>query len=185
MNSTLKLDTKDLESIKQEIQQLQNRVIQTLVPTILALGLIAIANPDYINLFTLGCTFSVLFSSSLYIACLSYKIFRNSQFLAVFYIVEREQGKVYWDDALFEYRRIKGIPFIIHSETTTAAFIYIVLAITFFCIFYNTNFLVSLLFTFALIFNSCIIFHTYYSRDENLKIWHDIKKKMESNITKI
>jgi len=46
MSKVVRLDETDRENVHKEISQCQGRVIQTLVPTILALGLIAIADPE-------------------------------------------------------------------------------------------------------------------------------------------
>ena len=91
---TLVVSKSSHEKVIKEIADSQTRVVQTLVPTILAIGLIAVAasaslgGSEGASRFRLdivvGCTFAILFSSSIYVAALSYKIFRNGTFLSVF-----------------------------------------------------------------------------------------------------
>lgn len=135
----MKVDTGDWHKIRREIEQCQARVLQTLVPTILSLGLIAfsrfvneaeVGSPPYI---TMGATFAVLLASSLYIASLSYKIFMNAGFLSVF--AEKKPDTIYWEDVVVKFRELAGRPRIIHSETTTAAMIYIILTAIYVFIF--------------------------------------------------
>ena len=67
MSKKVSINEKDREKIEMEIAHSQGRIIQTLVPTILALGLLGIASPENIRDITLGSAFAVLFSSSLYV----------------------------------------------------------------------------------------------------------------------
>jgi hypothetical protein len=70
----LEIDKKDHDKVLSEISDCQGRILQTLVPTIISVGLISIADRENIALITLVTSFSVLFGSSLYVASLSYKI---------------------------------------------------------------------------------------------------------------
>lgn len=174
----MSVDEKDREKVETEIETCQARVIQTLVPTILALGLISIADPQSIRNVTMGCAFAVLFSSSLYVASLSYKIFLNASFLQVFGRTDIKKNKIYWEDALSEYRK-KHLPMIIHSETTTAAAIYMVLSFMFFFIFHKVNLIASFVAAAVLLFNSICIFLVYKRRHKCLKKWQDVKSILE------
>jgi len=135
-NGSLHVYQKDREKVVTEIAQCQARVVQTMVPTILALGLIAVADAEKAGVLTFGCAFAILFCSSLYVASLSCKIFQNGAFLKVFGPDEPEPSVVYWEDALATFRE-KDTMFPIHSETWAAAVIYVVLSLTFFFIFYR------------------------------------------------
>ena len=59
------------KKVTREIEQLQTRVIQTLVSTILAFGLVTLAGVEKISYLSLGGAIAVLFTSSLYIATVS------------------------------------------------------------------------------------------------------------------
>ena len=54
-----------------ELQSCQERTLQTFVPTIIAVGLIAIADRGNFALVTLASSFAVLFGSSMYVASLA------------------------------------------------------------------------------------------------------------------
>ena len=179
MSKKVSINEKDREKIEMEIAHSQGRIIQTLVPTILALGLLGIASPENIRDITLGSAFAVLFSSSLYVTSLSYKIFRNAQFLKVFLSPEKRENEIYWENALSEYQNKHGLPILIHSETTTVGAIYMVLSITFFFIFYRVNMIASFVCTFILLWISFCIFLIYKRRDNVLHTWQDLKPIIE------
>ncbi|MFC1947531.1 hypothetical protein ACFLXY_06400 [Chloroflexota bacterium] len=136
----MQVDERDWDKVTKEIEQCQSRVLQTLVPTVLALGLIGFSGmsmstessfPPY---FAMGATFAVLLATSLYIASLSYKIFMNGTFLSVF--APKQSDIIYWERVVKLFRgEPSGKPKIIHSETTTAGTIYMILALTYIFIF--------------------------------------------------
>ncbi len=179
MSQMISLDESDRERIETELRQCQARVVQTLVPTILALGLIALAESARIRDISLGCAFAVLFSSSLYVASLSYKIIRNAEFLKVFASPEIGDNKICWEYALSAYRKTYGNPLVIHSETTTAATIYSVLSLAFFFIFYRVNLIASIVGTVVLLFVSFGIFLTYKRSNKVTERWEKLKATLE------
>ncbi len=178
MSQIMSVDEKDLKRVQTELSQCQARVLQTLVPTILGFGLIAIANPQSIRDVTLGCNFAILFSSSLYVASLSYKIFRNAAFLRTFLTAEVEKNKIYWEKVLSKYWE-EHHPFPIHSETTTAGFIYVVLALTFLFIFYKVDPIAASIGTVLLLLVALSIFMIYVKKGNYQKTWEDIKEALE------
>lgn len=180
MSQVVSVDEKDRDKIEREIEQCQTRFAQVLVPTVLAFGLIAIADPENIRHVTLGCAFAVLFSSSLYFASLSYKIMRNGIFLQVFgREYSGEDKKIYWENALSVYREKSDLPPLIHSETITAGAIYAVLSLTYFFIFYRVNLIASIVATFILLCISFSILWVYKKRRNIRKAWGDLKSDIE------
>jgi len=175
MEKNLKLHEEDRKAFHDEIQQCQSRVLQTLVPTILALGLIAVADPENIGGLSLGCAFAVLFSSSLYVASLSFKIFRNASFLDAFSDREAKQGAEYvrLSDAISYFNAQSVSPTVLRAETSTAALIYLVLAVTFGYIFYSVNLIVTIICTVILLSVSIRIIHIYKSFSEYKEVWKD------------
>lgn len=163
MSKVVRLDETDRENVHKEISQCQGRVIQTLVPTILALGLIAIADPENLGTLSLGCAFAVLFSSSLYVASLSFKIFRNATFLSTFLPEGSDETTIHWEKALVEFNTRQRIPKILRAETTTAAAIYAVLALTFCYIFIRIHIIATLVGTLLLLGVALRIFILYKS----------------------
>ena len=119
MAQSVTLDDKSREKVIKEISELQARVLQTLVPTILALGLIAVAasaklgSSDGTGGFEpkiiMGCTFAILFTSGLFVAALSYKIQFNGNCLRVFPPRDSKKGEVDWEEAKRVYL---GRPFL-------------------------------------------------------------------------
>ena len=177
MSQTVSLDENDRNKIEAEIAQYQARVIQTLVPTILALGLLAIANPANIDKpIALGCAFAILFSSGLYVASLSYKIFMNATFLRTFSNIE--PNKIYWEEAISEYRHYRRV-LLFQSETATAAIIYAVLALTFLFIFYEVNPVASALGALLLLLVAFSIWMIYARRTSYANTWKDLKPHLE------
>jgi cell division protein FtsL len=192
MKKVGRLYDKDREKVVREIEQLQGRVIQTLVPTILAFGLVAFAGAEKVNYLSLGGIFAVLFTSSLYVAATSYKIFKNSAFLQTFDPAENTEDTIYYENInmLARERKIRDFkqePPIIKTETTTASVIYAVLALTFFYIFYmereaEVGFLIATsIGTTILLLNSFIIFMVYVKRNENKERWEKVKDKLKES----
>jgi len=71
----------DRDQGRTELEQCQERIMQTLAPILIVVGLISIADRENVALITLCSSFTVLFGSSLYVASLGYKIFRNTTFI--------------------------------------------------------------------------------------------------------
>jgi hypothetical protein len=174
----------DITQVVGEMQQMQSRVMQTLVPTILALGLISFAGRESINYLSFGGAFAVLFTSSLYVSSLSYKIFRNAAFLSVFNRKVDTKDTIYYENLMKKYRSIKHDPPVIHAETTTAAIIYLVLSITFFFIFFmekgnDLTFLIAIIVaTVILLFNCLILWLIYINRDNSCELWEKIRDEL-------
>jgi len=125
------LSTAAEDALNNEIESCQDRIVRVLVPTIISFGITAVgrvgvdatATVSYEILF--GALFAVLFSSSLYIASMSYKIFERAAFLRVLSGQETD-----WETVVREYRS-RYAPRIIGSETTAIGWIYMVLAVLF------------------------------------------------------
>ena len=144
----MKLDEKDREKILAEIADCQNRILQTLVPTILAVGLVSIADKKHFALITLFASFAILFGASLYIANLSYKIFRNATFIKA--ITERENNgndsMIHWEKALSIFSKKAAPPAIIGYETKTIAVIFLVFALVYTLMFFSMQPVLSIVF---------------------------------------
>ncbi len=167
----------DRRYVESEIQGAQTRVMQTLVPTILSLGLIAICNTNQLGRVSMGCAFGVLFSSSLYVAALSYKIFRNGAFLAAFPPAEKP-GALRWERLLTDFNEQRKQT-IIQAETPTAAVIYAVLALTFLFIFVPAEPVLACGGTAVLLVVSLLIFSIYRRKREFKGRWTTIKEQRE------
>ncbi|NIV03606.1 hypothetical protein GWN26_13275 [Candidatus Saccharibacteria bacterium] len=176
MNNSITVDSGDLEKVKNEIDQMQTRVIQILVPTILGFGLIAIADPQSIRDITMGCAFAILFSSSLFVTALSYKIFRNASFLQIFAKAESTRETVYWEDALSDFRKKGGVPRIVHSETTAVATIYAVMAFTYFFMFYRISLVAAAVLSLILLIVAIRMFLLYQNLEKFDNTWKKVKK---------
>ncbi len=178
LEMTGRISAKDRDKVMEETSQCQARVVQTMVPTILALGLLAVAPPGNLDGIALGCAFAIVFCSGLYVACLSFKIFRNAAFLSVFSDwIDRKDGTINFEDLIGRYRG-GGRAFPIHSETTTAGIIYLALAATFFYIFHGKSILAARVCATALVVVSGFILATYYSRGIHTKRWMKVKKEV-------
>jgi len=141
----VKLDENDRQKVIDEIAACQERILQTFVPTIIAVGLIAIADRENFATITLVSAFVVLFGSSLYVASLSYKIFRNACFIRALSEIA-PSATVHWEDMLSRFNKAQTPPRIIGYETHTVAFIYVIFSLAFVYMFYEINLPVTLLF---------------------------------------
>lgn len=125
------------DTLNREIESSQERIVNVLVPTIISFGITAIGNSgvgqaaalDYDILF--GALFAVQFTSSLYIASLSYKIFERAAFLR-----RLTEDEADWETVINVYRN-NYAPWFISSETTTIGWIYVVLAVLFGLLFFG------------------------------------------------
>lgn len=162
---SIKLEEKDREKVVSEISDCQSRIVQVLVPTVIAVGLISIADRDKFALITLITSFAILFSSSLYIASLSYKIFRNASFLRVVSELEdKEKTSLHWERALSMFGKLIKPPFIIGYETKTISVIFIVFSISFVFMFFEMNSILSVVLgSILLIVGLSIFFIPFYS----------------------
>lgn len=125
------------EAINREIESCQDRIVRVLVPTIISFGIATIgqlrggAGGPLSYDFLFGALFAVLFSSSLYIASMSYKIFERAAFLRA--LTDRTAD---WETVIRMYRK-RYSPRIIGSETTTISWIYMLLAVMFGALFWG------------------------------------------------
>jgi len=142
----VKLDENDRNKVVAEIADCQGRILQVFVPTIIAVGLISIADRQNIATITMVCAFVVMFGSSLYVANLSYKIFRNACFVRAVTTLAPKDGVVHWEEMLSRFNREQAPPAIIGYETRTIAFIYMIFAGAFFYMFREIDLLSSALF---------------------------------------
>jgi hypothetical protein len=140
----VKIDENDRQKVIDEIAASQERILQTFVPTIIAVGLIAIADRDTFATITLVCAFVVLFGASLYIASLSFKIFRNATFIRALSDVTPKSETVHWENMLARFNQQQTPPTIIGYETRTIAAIFMVFSFAFVYMFYEINLLMSL-----------------------------------------
>lgn len=79
------------------------------------------------------------------------------------------------------YREKGWLPPVVHSETTTAAVIYVALSATFLLVFYKVNPVVTIVDTVILLLISFGIFVTYIRRDKTLEKWRIIKVEIEKS----
>jgi len=142
----VKLADSDRQKVIDEISASQERILQTFVPTIIAVGLIAIADRENFATITLVSAFVVLFGSSLYVASLSYKIFRNACFIRALSEFAPSTGSLHWEDLLSRFNKAQTPPKIIGYETHTVAFIYMIFSLAFIYMFYVINLPITLLF---------------------------------------
>jgi hypothetical protein len=147
---SMKINEKDREKIISEISECQGRILQTLVPTIIAIGLISIADREEFALITSVTAFSVLFGTSVYVASLSYKIFRNSSFIRALTDRAETSNTIYWEEALSKFNKYQSPPAIIGYETRTIAVVYLVFSLTYTYMFYEIYPLVTTVLGFVL-----------------------------------
>ena len=185
----IRTDKKSRDKVEQELFQLQSRVIQTLVPTILGIGLVSVGTvaiggqPEPTKV-TAGATFAILFTTSLYIASLTFKIFMNAAFLSVF-DPSTEQGKISWEEAVGKYRRGIYLLGFLRAESMAIGIIYVVLAATFLYMFFDVGddtFSRAILYvsTGVLVLTALLIILVYATRTRHDKRWSDIKTEYES-----
>ena len=141
----MQLNSDDRNKILTEISECQSRILQVFVPTIIAVGLISIADKDKFALITLFSSFAILFGSSLYVTNLSYKIFRNATFLKVINENNKtNEDEIYWENALSLFHTKIAPPKVIGYETKTIAVIYMMFSIVFIFMFFSINLFFSL-----------------------------------------
>lgn len=142
----MNLEPQDRQKVIDEISACQERILQTFVPTIIAVGLIAIADRENFATITMVCAFAVLFGSSLYVASLSYKIFRNACFIRALGDLSVDSTALHWEDMLSRFHSSVAPPRIIGYETRTIAFIYLIFSLAFVLMFREIDLPMSLLF---------------------------------------
>ncbi|MCW9026600.1 MAG: hypothetical protein OQJ77_04720 [Thiovulaceae bacterium] len=167
---------KDRDKVLKEISDSQNRILQIFVPTIIAVGLISIADKDKFALITLFAFFAILFASSLYISSLSYKIFRNASFLNA---VDSKasnvnDGTIHWEKAFSLFSKKASIPKIIGYETKTIAVIFVMFSIVYIAMFFSMNPLLSIGLGLVLIIISIRMLLLPSKSKNYLKIWQDV-----------
>lgn len=138
---------KDREKVVNEISECQGRILQTFVPTIIAIGLISVANRDEFAFITLVCSFSILFGSSLYVASLCYKIFRNAAFIrALTELNNDNEDVVSWEAALALFNKKFPPPKVLGAETKTISVVYATFSATYVLMFYEISLFFAFLF---------------------------------------
>ena len=169
----------DREQVRAELEQCQERIIQTLVPTLIAVGLISIADRENIALITLCSSFAVLYGSSLYVASLSYKIFRNTTFIQALNERNSSDSDIYWWGALSRYNQLYSPPLVIGYETTTISVVYFVFSIAFVIMFYEIQLLLSLALGFLLASVAIRIFIIPREAKNQLSAWRTVFKEID------
>jgi len=168
------------EQVLAELKSCQERTLQTLVPTIISVGLISIADRDKFALITLVSAFSILFGSSLYIASLAHKIFRNATYLQALDELDTESFVYSWGAALSKFNQIAKPPGIIGYETTTIATIYIVFSGAYLLMFFEMNMLLSSLLSVVLATIAIKIFCIPRLGQQYLEYWREVLKQEEN-----
>ncbi len=140
----MSIDEADRQKVIDEINGCQERILETFVPTIIAVGLIAVADRDTFATVTLICAFVVLFGASLYTASLSYKIFRNACFIRALSDLAPIEGSAHWEDMLARFNREQRPPMIIGYETRTIAFIFMIFSLAYVYMFFEINALMAM-----------------------------------------
>lgn len=107
------------------------------------------------------------------VASLNYKIFRNAAFLHVFTGKKKTEDEFFWQWAVRRFQE-GYVDFPLHSETTTAGVIYLVLPSTFFFIFWRENLLVSGIGTALLTGIAITILGIYAARGRFVDRWQQI-----------
>ncbi len=132
LDKRFELSESACKKAKAEIENCQKRIIQIMAPTIVAFGITGISSIGEGSgeniLFIFLALFAVLFSSSLYIASLSYKIFKNAAYL-------RKYAKKEDWEKLMEIERGLYRTWFIGTETSAIGCIYILLSVIFGIIF--------------------------------------------------
>jgi len=169
----MEIHNKDRDKVIAEISECQARILQTLVPTIIAVGLISIADREKFALITSVTAFSVLFGTSLYVASLSYKIFRNSSFIRALTDLTTSDT-VYWEEALSKFNKNQSPPTIIGYETKTVAIVYLVFAITYIYMFYELAPLITCVLGSVLAIVALKILFIPNSADKYHKKWKEV-----------
>lgn len=177
----MKLDEKDREKVLKEIADCQSRILQTLVPTILAVGLVSIADKKNFALITLFSSFAILFAASLYIANLSYKIFRNATFIKA--LSERECDKddnmIHWEKALSLFSKKANPPKIIGYETKTIAVIFLVFSAVYGVMFFSMQPYLSVGFGLILGVVALTILKIPSKSEEHYRMWKQVLNEYE------
>lgn len=171
----------DREQVRSELELCQDRIAQTLVPTIIAVGLISIADRENIVLVTLSSSFSVLFASSLYVASLSYKIFRNTTFIQAINELHTSESNDYWWGALMKFNDNSKPPLFIGFETRAISVVYFVFAIAFIFMFYDVNPLLSIGLGLILISVAARIFLLPKATEKMLRHWRLVINEMAAS----
>ena len=127
------------DQVVSELTGCQQRILQILVPTLISVGLISIADRDKFALITLISSFAVLFGSGLYVSSLTYKIFRNGSYLRALDELNPATRAYSWESALNRFHGLCKPPRIMGYETTTIAVIYLVFSGAYFLMFYQMN----------------------------------------------
>lgn len=172
---------KDREKVVAEISDCQSRILQTLVPTIISVGLISIADRENIALITLFSAFAVLFASSLYVGSLTYKIFRNAAFIRALTDLNQSDSHICWEKALSVFVKSEAPPKIVGSETRAISIIYLVFSFAFIFMFYGINPLMSALLGVILIFVALRIYILPSSSEKYYESWKRILTQFDSN----
>jgi len=178
---SLNIDKKDYDKVLSEISDSQGRILQTLVPTIISVGLISIADRENVALITLITSFSVLFGSSLYVASLSYKIFRNACFIRAVTEQSMVTDTIHWEKALSLFNAMESPPKIIGFETKTVSIIYFVFSIAFTFMFYEMNALLSIIFGIILSLVAIRIYLIPRAADAYYAKWTNILTNYQAN----
>ena len=176
---TLKIDEKDKDKVLKEISDSQNRIIQIFVPTIIAVGLISIADKENFALITLFASFAILFASSLYISSLSYKIFRNASFINAVnsQTIDADYDTIHWEKAFSLFSKKTQLPKIIAYETKTIAVIFLMFSLVYTAMFFNINQFLSVSLGIVLVYISIKMLLLPSKSDEYFKIWQEVLKE--------
>lgn len=170
----LTIHEKDREKVLAEIAECQSRVIQTLVPTIIAVGLISIADKKNLAMITVVAAFAVLFCSSLYVASLNYKIFRNASFVRALAEIAPVSGTIHWETALSLFYRKVTPPHIIGYEVRTVSVVYLVFAAAYVYMFYKLNLLLTIILGLVLAAVAVRIFLIPFRAQTYCQQWKDV-----------
>ena len=173
----LKIEEKDRDKVLTEISECQGRILQTLIPTIISVGLISIADRKNIALITLFSAFSVLFASSIYVASLSYKIFRNATFIRALTDHNGKSNTIHWEKALSIFVKRENPPFFLGYETRTISIIYLVFSLAYIFIFYGISSILSVFLGVILALVSIRIYFIPEHAEEYYLKWKKILKE--------
>jgi|GEM_PF-6655017 len=171
----MELSEKDKDKIVGEISDCQGRIVQTFVPTIIAVGLISISDRENFALVTIISSFAVLFGSSLYVASLSFKIFRNASFLEEYNRILGSGKVTDWERLLTAFWEKQSTPIIIGYETRSIAVVYFVFSLAFLGMFYELGHTLILISLFAALIFVALRILFIPARAKNYRAtWNDV-----------
>lgn len=169
----------DRDKVISEMSDCQSRILQILVPTLVSVGLISVADREHFAIITIICAFSVLFYSSFYSASLSYKIFRNASFIRALSERKGATTSFNWEAALAKFNSTKSAPRVLGYETKTLATVYLVFVLSFVFMFIDIETVLSLVLGVILVVVAVRIYLIPGYADKYLSNWKEVMSEFQ------